>query len=400
MVDKLKIIELDISKIIQYENNAKLHPETQIEQIANSIKQFGFNDPIAIDDKNVIIEGHGRYLAALKLGMQKIPCIVLSHLTEAKKKAYIIAHNKLTTSTGYDEEKLMAEIEAIKLDDDFDFDLSEIGIDVLDFDREPEQVQAVEDDYEIPDEVKDSVVLPVADIFIYAFSGGKDSTLAFLSTIDRLKAEKKTIEVLMVDTGAEFPSVMAFADRIVKTKGMSLTILRNEKTFQTQYINNNKFPDNLFRDCVETLINSATDKYLAVKYPQQEYVLIRGGRNDQKTKKSKSSGVQKIKGEKFLTIWNPLFDLEKEKYEELLENIPKWEGYGRGYKRTACWCCPFQKKEQWEAMKTCDPLLFNEMKRLAVTMERKEHKCKTGSKKGVDTFWAGFDNYWNNQDFV
>ena len=133
MVDKLKIIELDISKIIQYENNAKLHPETQIEQIANSIKQFGFNDPIAIDDKNVIIEGHGRYLAALKLGMQKIPCIVLSHLTAAKKKAYIIAHNKLTTSTGYDEEKLMAEIEAIKLDDDFDFDLSEIGIDIPNF---------------------------------------------------------------------------------------------------------------------------------------------------------------------------------------------------------------------------------------------------------------------------
>jgi len=146
-----------------YENNAKLHPDSQIEQIANSIKQFGFNDPIALDEGNIIIEGHGRYLAALKLGMQKIPCIVLSHLTPAKKKAYIIAHNKLTTSTGYDEEKLMAEIEAIKLDDDFDFDLSEIGIDVLDFGREPEQVETVEDNYEIPDTIKTDIVL--GDLF-------------------------------------------------------------------------------------------------------------------------------------------------------------------------------------------------------------------------------------------
>ncbi len=131
MVDKLKVVEIDISKITMYENNAKLHPDSQIEQIANSIKQFGFNDPIALDEGNIIIEGHGRYLAAQKLGMSKIPCIILSHLTPAKKKAYIIAHNKLTTATGYDEERLLAEIEAIKLDEDFDFELNSVGIETI-----------------------------------------------------------------------------------------------------------------------------------------------------------------------------------------------------------------------------------------------------------------------------
>lgn len=71
----LKILYLNISEIKEYENNSKEHPEWQISQIANSIKKFGFNDPIAIDENNIIIEGHGRYLAAKKLGLNKIPCI-------------------------------------------------------------------------------------------------------------------------------------------------------------------------------------------------------------------------------------------------------------------------------------------------------------------------------------
>ena len=111
----LKILYLDISEIKEYENNSKEHPEWQISQIANSIKKFGFNDPIAIDENNIIIEGHGRYLAAKKLGLNKIPCIQLKELKEEEKKAYIITHNKLTMNTGFDLEKLKAELEILKL---------------------------------------------------------------------------------------------------------------------------------------------------------------------------------------------------------------------------------------------------------------------------------------------
>lgn len=110
----MKIETVKISSLKPYENNAKRHPQNQIEQIKQSIKEFGFNDPVGIDENNMIIEGHGRLEAAQQLGMKEIPCIRIEGLNEQQKKAYILAHNKLTMNTGFDMEKLQKEIEAIK----------------------------------------------------------------------------------------------------------------------------------------------------------------------------------------------------------------------------------------------------------------------------------------------
>ena len=109
-----------------YENNAKQHPDWQIEQIKNSINEFGFNDPIAIDEDNVIIEGHGRYLALQELGYENVEVIRLKHLTEEQKKAYILAHNKLTMNTGFDDELLMLELEDIT-----EIDMEQFGFEEL-----------------------------------------------------------------------------------------------------------------------------------------------------------------------------------------------------------------------------------------------------------------------------
>lgn len=126
----MEIIKLKVKDLIPYENNAKLHPEEQIEQIVESIKQFGFNDPIAIDENNVIIEGHGRLEAVEQLGYEEVDCIRLSHLTEEQKKAYILAHNKLTMNTGFDKDILLEELGSIE-----DIDMSNFGFDGLeDFD--------------------------------------------------------------------------------------------------------------------------------------------------------------------------------------------------------------------------------------------------------------------------
>lgn len=121
---QLKVEDVLISKLKEYEFNSKKHPEWQVNQIIDSIREFGFCDPVAIDENNVIIEGHGRLLALKKLGRDKVPCIRLKHLDENQKRAYIIAHNKLTMNTGFDEELLKQELEKLELEE---FDLTKLG---------------------------------------------------------------------------------------------------------------------------------------------------------------------------------------------------------------------------------------------------------------------------------
>ena len=154
----MQIEQVKISEIKMYARNAKKHPDKQVEQIVKSIKEFGFNDPIAIDENNVIIEGHGRYLASKKLKMEELPCIRLSHLSDKQKKAYILAHNKLTMNTGYNEEllnlELMDILELNDLDDlDSPINMDDFGFDMTEYDKQ----NAEEDDYELPDEIKTDI---------------------------------------------------------------------------------------------------------------------------------------------------------------------------------------------------------------------------------------------------
>lgn len=123
-MEKLVVEMIKIDEISEYENNAKQHPEWHVEQIAQSIQEFGFNDPIAINETNSVIEGHGRLRAAKLLGMEEIPCIRLTGLTETQERAYIIAHNKLTMNTEFDLEKLEYELNALQIEN---FDLSITG---------------------------------------------------------------------------------------------------------------------------------------------------------------------------------------------------------------------------------------------------------------------------------
>ena len=128
----MKIEKVKIKEIKLYENNAKIHPEWQVEQIKNSIIEFGFNDPIAIDENNVIIEGHGRYLALKELDYTEVEIIRLDHLTEEQKVAYAIAHNKLTMNTDFDTEKLRIELSELE---ESNFDLSVLGFENIELEE-------------------------------------------------------------------------------------------------------------------------------------------------------------------------------------------------------------------------------------------------------------------------
>ena len=127
MPTKSKIEYIDIEKLIPYVNNARTHSDEQVAQIAASIHEFGFTNPVLISEDNSIIAGHGRVMAARKIGIEEVPCIRLSHLTEAQRKAYIIADNKLALNAGWDADILKFELQAI---DSMDFDLTLTGFDV------------------------------------------------------------------------------------------------------------------------------------------------------------------------------------------------------------------------------------------------------------------------------
>lgn len=118
----LKIEYIKTEELKTYENNAKLHPAEQIEQIKKSIEQFGMNDPIAVWKDNVIIEGHGRLIACKELGIESVPIIRLDSLTDEQRKAYMLAHNKLTMNSGFDFDVLAEELNSIT-----DIDMSDFG---------------------------------------------------------------------------------------------------------------------------------------------------------------------------------------------------------------------------------------------------------------------------------
>ena len=139
MQNTMQIIMMKIEDLKPYEHNAKLHPPEQVEQLANSIKQFGMNDPIGIWGKeNEIVEGHGRLLACQKLGHKEVPCIRLDHLTDEERRAYALAHNQTTLNSGFDSSLLKIEFGNIP-----NIDMSLFGFD-LSKDKDVEEVDTPE----------------------------------------------------------------------------------------------------------------------------------------------------------------------------------------------------------------------------------------------------------------
>jgi ParB-like chromosome segregation protein Spo0J/DNA modification methylase len=127
----LQIEQIQLATLIPYINNSRTHSDEQVAQIAASIKEFGFNNPILVDKDSGIIAGHGRLQAARKLGLTEVPCVRLEHLTETQRKAYIIADNRLALNAGWDNELLSLELSEL-LKDDFDLDLLGFEADELD----------------------------------------------------------------------------------------------------------------------------------------------------------------------------------------------------------------------------------------------------------------------------
>lgn len=139
-----------VSSLIPYARNSRTHSDEQVLQIAGSIREFGFTNPVLIDSEGTIIAGHGRVMAAKKAGLSEIPCIRLGHLTPSQIRAYVIADNKLALNAGWDDQMLRSELESLQ-EDGFNMDLTGFSDEELSELLEPEVIEGETDQDQVPE---------------------------------------------------------------------------------------------------------------------------------------------------------------------------------------------------------------------------------------------------------
>ena len=156
--------KVNIDKLVPYARNARTHSKEQILQLRASLREFGFVNPVIVDKDLNIIAGHGRILAAKEEGITEVPCVFAEHLTEAQKRAYIIADNRLAMNAGWDMEMLSVEISELQ---GVDFDLSVLGFDEAELSKLMGDIEDVkDDDFDVDEELKKPAVTKVGDLWL------------------------------------------------------------------------------------------------------------------------------------------------------------------------------------------------------------------------------------------
>ena len=152
-----------VAKLVPYVNNARTHSPEQINKLRSSLREFGFINPVIIDRDFGVIAGHGRILAAKEEGITEVPCVFADHLTDAQKKAYIIADNRMAMDAGWDEELLRVEIEALQAED---FDLALTGFDEKELSKLfDDGTEGEEDDFDVTAELEKPVFSKPGDVW-------------------------------------------------------------------------------------------------------------------------------------------------------------------------------------------------------------------------------------------
>ena len=192
----MKIVQKKVDSLIPYIKNSRTHSDEQVAQIAASIKEFGWTNPILVDGTNGIIAGHGRLLAARKLGYKDVPTIELSELTETQKKAYIIADNRLALNAGWDNEMLALELGEIG-DLGFDLDLTGFTADEIAA-LTPEQIEpGLTDEDEVP-ELPEQPVTVLGDVWVLGKHRLMCGDSTSIDAVDTLMAGQKA-DILFTD---------------------------------------------------------------------------------------------------------------------------------------------------------------------------------------------------------
>ena len=223
MTAQLKIVYKKTEDLIPYARNSRTHDESQVAQIAASIKEFGWTNPILLDGENGIIAGHGRVLAAQKLGESKVPTIELSHMTDTQKKAYIIADNKLALNAGWDNQLLALEFDDLK-DAGYDLGLTGFSLDEIN-DLTPEVIEEGLTDKDAVPDVPDEPITKLGDIYKLGNHRLMCGDSTSIDAVDKLMDGQKA-DMVFTDPpyGVEYQSNM-------RTKSQKFDVLANDDQF-------------------------------------------------------------------------------------------------------------------------------------------------------------------------
>ena len=243
----MKITQKKVTELIPYVKNSRTHSDEQVAQIAASIKEFGWTNPILVDGSNGIIAGHGRLMAARKLGYTEVPTIELADLTETQKKAYIIADNRLALNAGWDNEMLTIELNDLLADG---FALKILGFDPKELDAllEPDVVEGLTDEDAVPD-VPEEPKTKLGDIYQLGNHRLMCGDSTSIDAVDKLMPE--TANMIFTDP----PYLMDF------TGGIHAD---GSKSFNSKHggIKNDKMSEengNDFLDAINSVITSKVD---------------------------------------------------------------------------------------------------------------------------------------------
>lgn len=185
----MKLEQVKLDALIPYARNSRTHSDAQVAQIAASIKEFGFTNPVLIDETGSIIAGHGRVMAARKLAIADVPSIRLTHLTEAQKKAYVIADNKLALNAGWDDEMLAVELTDLK-DMGFDLDLTGFSTDEIEALLAPTGTEGLTDEDAVP-EVPEAPVTVLGDVWLLGKHRVMCGDSTSIDAVEKLMAGQK-----------------------------------------------------------------------------------------------------------------------------------------------------------------------------------------------------------------
>jgi DNA modification methylase len=215
----MQVEQIGIETLIPYANNARTHSEAQVAQIAASIREFGFNNPVLIDEQSSIIAGHGRVLAARKLELDSVPCIRLNHLSDTQRRAYIIADNKIAMNAGWDEELLALELTELT-EFGVNMDLTGFTVDEI-AELNPKITEGLTDEDDVP-EVPEAPITKLGDVWLL----GKHRVMCGDST--SIDAVEKLMDGQKADMVFTDPPYGVSYQSNKRTKSAKFDVLKND----------------------------------------------------------------------------------------------------------------------------------------------------------------------------